>query len=842
MDKQAIAHGKVLTKHDKEQLKHDKLQAKDDKAQVKHDKLEVKHDKAQAKIDKDELKSEGKASGSHHAAAGIAAAAGGAALFGGNGGPGGHGGDGSNGTITTLLEQAALNKAVPFLAKIPGVGALLKFAGKSSILTTLLPSLGKLAAPLAEVGTTAATTAATAAGEGAIVAGGGAAATGGGAAATGIGGAAIATTLAAVTAAAVGAQQAYEAVTTGRSEANDIAQSIGLVKSKEDIASGKDTRSNLNPLKWLGMGLDKTMETAAEISTGTFFKSASKDENEQNAEKSALLAQESSQQTTQAAQAGTLLAAQGAQQSAHDVVAQDLLAMQQSDQSAQSAKKDEQLTAEKDQQDGFFTSLSSFFDSLFKGISDVFASAKDKVASFIAAPGKAIAAVKDRVVNTVSSAGDAYTQSRAKGGGVLESAGAAIKGAYQGATGTTKSRETALEQEAVASGITDPKELSNFMGQMNHESAGFTAMKEGNYKPGSVWKMRGATLGKMGVTKEQVDAAYESGGSGAMDEFMYADKYRTGKNKMGNTDPGDASKYKGRGFTQLTGKNNYADMTKQLQAEGMNVDLVAHPELAEDPKIAAKIATKFWKKSGAGDAAREGDTVTARQRINGGQIGAADVNKKTDQYEAKYANGVPSADGKKKEEPAVAVKGETPATSPASPKDATAIPGADVAKVSAVAPGGSTTTTAAKTTTDTKTIPPNVVVQVDTKAPEAAASSAPTPTSSPVPATATATAVTMPGATKAQGTVAANPYAMAQTPTVPAISAKQAPLPVPQVAQAPPPPPVEVPGLERMAKAQEQQQAQNKTTVADSGKGGGIPNIKTDFDDTMLVLMSYDRV
>lgn len=64
------------------------------------------------------------------------------------------------------------------------------------------------------------------------------------------------------------------------------------------------------------------------------------------------------------------------------------------------------------------------------------------------------------------------------------------------------------------------------------------------------------------------------------------------------------------------------------------------------------------------------------------------------------------------------------------------------------------------------------------------------------------------------------------------------PLPQPQVAQVPLPPPVEVPGLERLAKSQEQQAVKKPDVVASAG----LPNIKTEFDDTMLVLMSYDRI
>lgn len=54
--------------------------------------------------------------------------------------------------------------------------------------------------------------------------------------------------------------------------------------------------------------------------------------------------------------------------------------------------------------------------------------------------------------------------------------------------------------------------------------------------------------------------------------------------RYGNTKPGDGAKYSGRGYVQLTWKNNYKKM-----GELLGLDLVNNPELATDPKIAADI-------------------------------------------------------------------------------------------------------------------------------------------------------------------------------------------------------------------------------------------------------------
>ena len=60
--------------------------------------------------------------------------------------------------------------------------------------------------------------------------------------------------------------------------------------------------------------------------------------------------------------------------------------------------------------------------------------------------------------------------------------------------------------------------------------------------------------------------------------------------RMGNTAPGDGFKYRGRGFIQITGKENYDKIGKSI-----GVDLVNNPDLANDPEIAAKIIPAFFK-------------------------------------------------------------------------------------------------------------------------------------------------------------------------------------------------------------------------------------------------------
>jgi hypothetical protein len=60
--------------------------------------------------------------------------------------------------------------------------------------------------------------------------------------------------------------------------------------------------------------------------------------------------------------------------------------------------------------------------------------------------------------------------------------------------------------------------------------------------------------------------------------------------KLGNTEPGDGARYKGRGYLQLTGKRNYQRVNEVLGLAGTDSDLVKYPERLMDPEIAYRVA------------------------------------------------------------------------------------------------------------------------------------------------------------------------------------------------------------------------------------------------------------
>src|SRR5262245_30093128 len=91
---------------------------------------------------------------------------------------------------------------------------------------------------------------------------------------------------------------------------------------------------------------------------------------------------------------------------------------------------------------------------------------------------------------------------------------------------------------------------------------------------------------------------------------------------LGNTEPGDGNRFKGRGPIQLTGRANY----KRL-GDLLTVDLVANPPRAAMPDVAFRVAGLFWSKKGLNelaDLATDDAFQEITRRINGGTNGLDD--------------------------------------------------------------------------------------------------------------------------------------------------------------------------------------------------------------------------
>lgn len=149
-------------------------------------------------------------------------------------------------------------------------------------------------------------------------------------------------------------------------------------------------------------------------------------------------------------------------------------------------------------------------------------------------------------------------------------------------------------QEAMqVADISTPERLAHWLGQIGHETGRLRYLRE-------IW----------GPTAAQ--ARYEP--------------TSTLSRRLGNTRPGDGSRYMGRGMIQVTGRANYAGLTERMKSLiGEDApNFVATPRLLEAPRWAALSAADYWRSRGLNRWADSGDILTLTRRINGGTNGLAD--------------------------------------------------------------------------------------------------------------------------------------------------------------------------------------------------------------------------
>jgi putative chitinase len=101
----------------------------------------------------------------------------------------------------------------------------------------------------------------------------------------------------------------------------------------------------------------------------------------------------------------------------------------------------------------------------------------------------------------------------------------------------------------------------------------------------------------------------------------------------GNVASGDAWKYCGRGFIQLTGKYNYQVLTTEHnKIWGENLDFVVSPEKVSDSKYAVRSALVFWKVHNLSILAEKGVSEADSNSIT------KVVNLYTDSYAQRFTN------------------------------------------------------------------------------------------------------------------------------------------------------------------------------------------------------------
>jgi len=113
--------------------------------------------------------------------------------------------------------------------------------------------------------------------------------------------------------------------------------------------------------------------------------------------------------------------------------------------------------------------------------------------------------------------------------------------------------------------------------------------------------------------------AHESAELRYMEEIASGAAYE-GRKDLGNTQPGDGKRYKGRGPIQLTGRANYTKYGGLL-----GLDLVNDPTIAATKEVGFRVAGQFWKLNGLNELADQQQFKLITKRINGGYNGLDDV-------------------------------------------------------------------------------------------------------------------------------------------------------------------------------------------------------------------------
>jgi putative chitinase len=160
--------------------------------------------------------------------------------------------------------------------------------------------------------------------------------------------------------------------------------------------------------------------------------------------------------------------------------------------------------------------------------------------------------------------------------------------------------------------VNTPLRLAHFLAQCGHESGGFRLTQENlNY----------SAKGLMGIFKKYFPTQALADAYARKPEKIANKVYG---NRMGNGDEasGEGFKFRGRGYIQLTGKQNYTAFDATVED-----NILANPDLVSS-KHALSSAAWFWKKNGLNliaDSGSSDEAVTkVTRRVNGGTIGLPD--------------------------------------------------------------------------------------------------------------------------------------------------------------------------------------------------------------------------
>lgn len=170
-----------------------------------------------------------------------------------------------------------------------------------------------------------------------------------------------------------------------------------------------------------------------------------------------------------------------------------------------------------------------------------------------------------------------------------------------------------LAREMAAHAIASDARQAMFLANLAEETGELAAQEENLHYSGArlLQVFPGLFPGGLGQA-----AALAAEGPEAIADYIYADINRPPGYRLGNSQPGDGWRYRGRGPMQLTGRANYERFFRSL---GMPAD--SDPDLLLEPAFGARAAAQFWQANGCNERADAGDFDGAVHRVNGGTTG-----------------------------------------------------------------------------------------------------------------------------------------------------------------------------------------------------------------------------
>jgi len=163
--------------------------------------------------------------------------------------------------------------------------------------------------------------------------------------------------------------------------------------------------------------------------------------------------------------------------------------------------------------------------------------------------------------------------------------------------------------------INTPLRIAHFMAQIEHESGLKPISENLNYSAKRMLEIFKSDFDtnrdKWLSPKEKEKVLSLLGHPDRIANFVYANQ-----NGNGNEASGEGWKYRGRGFLQITGKENYFRL-----ANDTDLDCLKNPDLLLEESNAMISALWFWNLKGLNALADKDDIVAVTKRINGGLNG-----------------------------------------------------------------------------------------------------------------------------------------------------------------------------------------------------------------------------